>query len=153
MKPDNRLCRMLHVLIHLDRHASPATSESIASMLRTNPVVIRRTMAGLRDAGHVTSEKGHGGGWRLAQALSQITLLDIHRALGERTLFTVGLANSSPTCVAEQAANQAIAGALQEAQRVLEERLAAITLEAVAKDFDRLVAEMGEPPTDWPAAK
>lgn len=29
-------------------------------MLGTNPVVVRRTMAGLREAGYVKSEKGHG---------------------------------------------------------------------------------------------
>jgi hypothetical protein len=27
----------------------------------TNPVVLRRVMAGLRDQGYVQSEKGHGG--------------------------------------------------------------------------------------------
>ena len=67
MRQDSRLSRMLHVLIHMDRHDGALTSEVIAAMLNTNPVVIRRTMAGLRDAGYVRSEKGHGGGWRLAR--------------------------------------------------------------------------------------
>ncbi|MBU2412232.1 MAG: Rrf2 family transcriptional regulator, partial [Gammaproteobacteria bacterium] len=81
MRKDSRLSRMLHVLIHMNQLDAPATSEKIASMLNTNPVVVRRTMAGLRDKGYVTSVKGHGGGWSLAMALSDITLLDIHNAL------------------------------------------------------------------------
>jgi len=69
MPRDLRISRMLHVLIHMDRHLTLATSEQIADMISTNPVVVRRIMAGLRDKGIVTSEKGHGGGWRLARPL------------------------------------------------------------------------------------
>jgi DNA-binding IscR family transcriptional regulator len=48
----------------------------------TNPVVLRRTMAGSREQGYVRSEKGHGGGWTLACDLSAMTLRDIYDALG-----------------------------------------------------------------------
>ena len=37
-------------------------------IIRSNPAVFRRMMAGLRDAGYVASSKGHGGGWTLARA-------------------------------------------------------------------------------------
>ena len=40
MRNDSRLSRMLHVLIHMDRHEHSATSEMIAKMLNTNPVVV-----------------------------------------------------------------------------------------------------------------
>ncbi len=36
---------MLHVLLHMARHAEPFTSELTARMFGTNPVVVRRTMA------------------------------------------------------------------------------------------------------------
>jgi DNA-binding IscR family transcriptional regulator len=39
----------------------------MAACAMTNPVVIRRTFAGLREAGIVAATKGHGGGWRLAR--------------------------------------------------------------------------------------
>jgi DNA-binding IscR family transcriptional regulator len=61
MQLDGRLSRMLHVLIHMDRIEGPITSAQAAQMLHTNPVVVRRTMAGLREAGFVRSEKGHAG--------------------------------------------------------------------------------------------
>ncbi|HYE44453.1 MAG TPA: Rrf2 family transcriptional regulator, partial [Caulobacter sp.] len=62
MRKDSRLSRMLHVLLHMAQRHEPMTSDAIAQMLGTNPAVVRRTMAGLRDAGYVRSEKGHGGG-------------------------------------------------------------------------------------------
>lgn len=52
---------VLHVLLHMAEADGPITSERLAMMMGTNPVVVRRTMAGLRDLGLVASGKGHGG--------------------------------------------------------------------------------------------
>lgn len=144
MRQDSRLSRMLHVLIHMDRHEGALTSEAIAAMLNTNPVVIRRTMAGLRDAGYVRSEKGHGGGWRLARPLDGITLLDIHLALGEPTVFAIGPTDDDPSCLVEQAVNAALADALREAEAVLIRRLGMVTLADLAADFDRRFTALGK---------
>ena len=38
-------------------HQGPMTSDGIAHMLGTNPVVVRRTMAGLRNSGYVGSSR------------------------------------------------------------------------------------------------
>jgi DNA-binding IscR family transcriptional regulator len=67
------------------------TSDEIGAMLGTNPVVVRRTMAGLRARGYVSSEKVTGGGWRLARPLEQLTLLDIYEAIGEPAMFAAAL--------------------------------------------------------------
>ncbi len=45
--------------------------DTIAQMLGTNPVVVRRTMALLKEQGYVSSEKGHRGGWKLARPLAE----------------------------------------------------------------------------------
>ena len=82
MRRDSRLSGVLHVLLHMAERTGPATSEMLAKAMDTNPVVIRRIMAGLRDQGYVRSEKGHGGGWTLACDLSKVTLRDIYTALG-----------------------------------------------------------------------
>src|SRR5690606_31097616 len=87
MRNDSRLSRMLHVLLHMARHDGPMKSETIGTMLGTNPVVVRRTLAGLRDAGYVRSEKGHGGGWGIACDLERVSLLDVYRAVGGPRLF------------------------------------------------------------------
>jgi DNA-binding IscR family transcriptional regulator len=136
MPNDNRLSRLLHLLIHLDRHEGAATSERLAAMLSTNPVVVRRMMAGLREMGLVTSEKGHGGGWALARPLSAITLLDVHRALGSPAAFAIGIARDDPVCLVEQAVNARLSGAMKEAESLLLSRFAAVTLADLADDFE-----------------
>lgn len=128
---------MLHVLIHMERRGEPATSEDIAKMLGTNAVVVRRTMAGLRNEGYVRSEKGHGGGWVLARGLNDITLLDVHRAIGNPSVFTIGVEQENPACLVEQAVNAALADALRQAEKILLERLGGVTLADLAKDVDR----------------
>ena len=136
MASDLRLSRMLHVLLHMARAEGPMTSETIAKMLGTNPVVVRRTMAGLRDAGYVRSEKGHGGGWAIAADLDTVTLLDIHRAVGDPPLVALGMAHPSPDCAVEAVVNAALADALREAEARLVARLGSVTLAALAREFE-----------------
>src|SRR5689334_4124818 len=141
MKRDSRLSGVLHVLLHMAERDAPVTSEVLAKAMETNPVVIRRVMAGLREQGYVRSEKGHGGGWTLARSLAQISLLDVYRALGEPTVFAIGEAGDDPKCLVEQAANAALRSALSEAEALLMKRLAEVTLADLARDFDRRHAE------------
>ncbi|MFB9951463.1 Rrf2 family transcriptional regulator [Rhizobium puerariae] len=136
MRRDSRLSRMLHVLIHMDRHEGAATSETIARMLDANPVVIRRTMAGLREKGYVRSGKGHGGGWTLGRSLQEMTLLDIYQAVGEPPVFAMGPACDSPQCLVEQAVDAALADAFAEAEKLLLERFGHVTLADIAEDFE-----------------
>jgi Rrf2 family protein len=135
MRQDGRLSRMLHVLIHMGRHDGAMTSEMIAQMLDANPVVIRRTMAGLREEGYVSSVKGHGGGWTLARPLEKLTLLDIYRAVGEPSIFAVGPAHDMPGCVIEQAVNGTLTDVFNEAEELLRKRFAGVTLADIAGGF------------------
>lgn len=134
MKRDSRLSVALHVLLHMDQcGGQPVTSEQMAAWAMTNPVVIRRTFAGLRRAGIVRSAKGHGGGWTLGRDSSAITLAQIQDALGE-SLLALGKAEESPGCAVEQAVNAALDEAVAEARALLSRRLATITLADLAAD-------------------
>jgi len=144
MRKDSRLSRMLHLLLHMSKFDKPTTSEAIAGMLGTNPVVIRRTLAGLREHGYVASEKGHGGGWVLARPLEEITLLDIHRALGTPETFAIGNAQDNPTCAIERSVNAALGEAFLEAEKLLFERMQAITLAMLAEEFNARYDEWKE---------
>jgi len=134
MPTDNRLSRMLHVLIHMDHIGGPVTSETISRMLDTNPVVVRRTMGGLRSAGFLTSVKGHGGGWTLARPLDEVTLRDIHTALGSPRVFAIGLSDDNPQCLVEQAVNLALKDAMEEAEQSLLSRFGEVTIGALSRD-------------------
>jgi len=127
----------LHLLLHLDEAEEAMTSESLGPMLGIHPVVVRRTMAGLRDAGIVHSEKGHGGGWSLSRTLSSITLGDVYDVLGVRTPFSIGPRVESPGCLVEQAVNHALNDALQRAESALQAQLRTVSLADLAAEVCR----------------
>ena len=140
MKRDDRLSNTLHALLHMADFAGPMTSEALSACLRTNPVVVRRTMAGLRDMGLVTSERGHGGGWRLARDLGEVTLLKVAEALGETTLLATPKLVDHAGCLVEVAVTNALAEAHAAANALLIARLGEVTLADLADDFHRRMA-------------
>jgi Rrf2 family protein len=144
MRRDSRLSVALHVLLHMSETGGVVTSGALGPMMKTNPVVLRRTMAGLRDAGIVQSEKGHGGGWSLARQLDAVTLADVYDALGMSAPFNIDNREQRPTCLLEQAVNRALDAALAEVEARLRQRLRRITVADVMADAGPGVKRLGE---------
>lgn len=119
MSCDTRFARLLHVLVHMDLRGGTTTSSTLADMLHTNEVVVRRTMAALRTAGMVTSAGGRNGGWALARPLNTITAKDVYNAIAHGTVFTIGPAKDNPACPVELAANQLVVDAMNEGEKAL----------------------------------
>lgn len=146
MNLDSRLSSVLHLLLHLMEAQQPVPSERLATALNGNPVVVRRTMAGLRAGGLVRSEKGHGGGWTLACDPAETSVLDVYRALGSPTLFAMGHRSENPSCLIEQAVNVALDDAFREAEARITSTMSTLTLAALATDFQhRLEPYRGGP--------
>jgi Rrf2 family protein len=141
MKLKGRLSAVLHALLHMAHRGGPMTSDELAACLRTHPVVVRRTMAGLREAGFVVSERGHGGGWVLARDLASVTLLDVQMAVGDaESAAAEGESLHADGCVIEQSVQRALAGSLREAEALLVKRLGEVTLADLSADFNRAMA-------------
>ena len=126
MNRDSRLSVALHVLLHMQEMDGPITSETLGSMIDTNPDVIRRTLGGLRDAGLVAAGKGHGGGWSLATDLDAVSLANVYESLGVSSAFGIGLREEAPRCPLEREVNRAVGDALAEAEAHLMERFRSI---------------------------
>jgi DNA-binding IscR family transcriptional regulator len=148
MKRDSRLSGILHVILHMAQQDGPATSETLAGAMQTNPVVIRRIMAGLRDQRIVRSEKGHGGGWTLTCDLHAVTLRDIYDAIGGPSLLAIGNRTEAPGCLVEQAVNAALDTACRDAEALLLSRLGDVTLAMLSADFDARLARRPTPEKD-----
>jgi DNA-binding IscR family transcriptional regulator len=119
----------------------PMTSETLAACMGTNPVVVRRTMGLLREVGIVSSARGHAGGWTISVDLYAITLRQLHEALGEPAIFAIGNRNETPACLVEQSVNAVLDDAFAEAQALLLNRFASVTLGDLAADFTRRHAQ------------
>ena len=138
MPRSTRFSVAIHALAHLVDAPEPVTSGQLASCIGTNPVVVRRTLAGLRDAGVVTSERGAGGGWALARDPRRISLRDVYAALGERLLQGIDVTgpgvHRAPggTCTIQRTVAGTLDEFLDDAEALLAVRLARITLAELA---------------------
>ena len=151
MNKDTRLSDVLHVLLHMGQVDEPLTSEVLARSMGTNPAVFRRTMAGLREAGHVVSGKGHGGGWRLARPLGEITLLSVYEALGRPTLFAIGNRSDTPNCLVQKNVNVALADTMRQAEALFIARFGEVTLDTLMPSSRVPLAVHGRGPAGEPA--
>lgn len=114
----------------------PLTSEELAGYLNTNPVLVRRVLAGLRERGYVASGKGHGGGWVLSCDLAAVSLHDVYEAVGSPTVFAMGNRVDNPQCLVERAVNQSLSAAFDEAEALLIARFRDVTLADLSALFN-----------------
>lgn len=139
MNNSSRYTVAIHVLTLL-AYCGPAslTSEFIASSVNTNPVVIRRVLARLREAGLVASQAGPGGGWQLLRSPGKITLRDIYAAIEGSTLFPLHSATPNPQCPVGSTIQSALEGHFLSAQHVLEKDLHRTTVAQLVMDVKAL---------------
>ena len=134
MKRNSRLSLALHTLSHMAGDpARVRTSSDIADHAGTNPVVVRRVLGRLREAGLLTSEKGHAGGWRLARDPKGITLADVYLALDE-SLIAPEDEDLVPECSVEHALHRRVTGVMKEIEQNLIARLGETTISEVRGD-------------------
>lgn len=143
MQISSRFTVAVHILLCID-HFSPAnkvTSSFIASSVQVNPVVIRRTLGQLKEAGLVSVEAGVGGAF-LAKPLEKITLLDVFNAVDSVNDQLFSFHDSpNPTCPVGRNIHTVLDGELVAAQKALENRLAQTTLADLSNQMEALIAE------------
>jgi Rrf2 family protein len=123
----------VHILTLLAATPDQAqTSEFIAGSVNTNPVVIRRLLGLLREAGIVESQGGHGGGWRLVRPAGRVTLLDVLRAVepkGETIALHRGRPN--PLCPVGRNIQDVLTRLYGEVERRMDDLLARTTVAGI----------------------
>src|SRR3954453_102594 len=134
----------IHIMtIFALKPGEPLTSEFIACSVNTNPVVIRRLLGSLRDAGIVESKTGVGGGWSLLVDPERITLLDILRAVEPHNeIFALHRSEPNPECPCGLHIQGVLTEVYDKVQEGMSRQLAGITIACIArKILDRLDAE------------
>jgi DNA-binding IscR family transcriptional regulator len=112
------------------------SSEFLASSVNTNPAVIRKLMGMLKKAGLIEVHPGIAGA-KLAKELSDITLLDVYKAVNvvqEKELFSIH-ENPNPDCPVGRNIQNTIEPLFTTAQLAMEKVLRSLTLEDVVKDI------------------
>lgn len=89
MAANTRFAVAVHVLAALAWLEGSQTSEALSESVRTNPVVVRRILHRLVEAGIVHAQAGRHGGFRLAKEPRAIRLDAVWRAVEDDGMFAV----------------------------------------------------------------
>ena len=108
-------------------------SEQVAESVNTNPVVIRRMLCELAEAGLVVSQTGSLGGSRLAHNPAETTLLDVYKALEYQGVFSLHRQPPSKDCPVGVNIETVLGDVMQEVDSAVEHVLAKITINDVVQ--------------------
>jgi Rrf2 family protein len=111
----------------------PLKSEQVAESVNTNPVVIRRMLCELAEAGLVVSQTGSLGGSRLANDPAETTLLDVYQALECGGVFSLHRQPPSQDCPVGVNIETVLGEVLAEVDAAVEQVLAKITIKDVVQ--------------------
>ena len=138
MSISSRFSVAIHILclLAINKDKATNTSEYLAGSVNTNPVVIRKVMSMLKGAGLVHVRAGVAGA-KLAKELSEITLLEVYKAVNvvaENDLFS-SHEHPNPECIVGRNIQQSLTKQFSAAQKAMEHSLEIVTLEDVVQDI------------------
>jgi Rrf2 family protein len=134
MSTNSRFAVAVHVLSLMAWSGEePLKSEQVAESVNTNPVVIRRMLLELAEAGLVVSQTGSLGGSRLANDPAKTTLLDIYRALECGGVFSLHRQPPSRDCPVGVNIETVLGNVLMEVDSAVEKVLEKITIDDVVQ--------------------
>ena len=128
MNTNQQFSVSVHILAILAAYPNtPVTSETIAESVDTNPVVIRRIMAHLRQHGLVDSRPGASGGWHLLHDPASINLREVYRAIRHENVLALHQ-HPNPDCPIGGQIRATLGPVFDEAQDSLEAALEHFTI-------------------------
>ena len=137
MSISSRFAVGIHILALIEINKDGvSSSEFLAGSVNTNPAVIRKIMGMLKKAGLINVQPGIAGA-ELAKNLSDITLLDVYKAVNvvkDKELFSIH-ESPNPACAVGRNIQNAIEPLFFSAQTALEKVLEHVTIEDVVKDI------------------
>lgn len=140
MQISSRFTIAIHMLSCMDvfKDEYKVTSDLLASSINVNPVIIRKILSQLKDAGLIEVKRGPGGA-TIARPLDEISFFDIYQAVDcieENTLFHFH-ENPSMDCPVGRNIHCVLDDKLHRVQAAMEQELKSITLADLSSDLGK----------------
>ena len=140
MQISSRFTIAIHMLACMDvfKDEYKITSDFLASSINVNPVIIRKILSQLKDAGLIEVKRGPGGA-AIAKPLDEITFFDVYQSVDcieENTLFHFH-ENPNPDCPVGKNIHQVLDDKLLRIQAAMEQELKSITLADMDTELEK----------------
>ena len=132
MAANSQFSMAVHILTLLARAGNEnLKSEYVAGSVNTNPVVIRRILSQLGQAGLVASQTGAAGGTRLARDPGEISLCEIYKAVSCGEVFALHNRAPNQDCPVGRNIEAVLCNLQKEIDSTVGDKLRQYTLEDV----------------------
>ena len=136
MQISSRFTMAIHMFACIDTFTDrKMTSDFMAASIGTNPVIVRKLLQQLKAAGLIEVSRGTGG-VTVTKPLDEITFLDVYKAVEctpDEQLFHFH-ENPNPKCPVGKNIHHVLDDRLNQVQKAMEDKLAAMTLADVKND-------------------
>lgn len=145
MQISSRFTIAIHMLACMDvfKDEHKITSDFLAFSINVNPVIIRKILSQLKDAGLIEVKRGPGGA-AIARPLDEITFFDVYRSvecIEENTLFHFH-ENPNPECPVGKNIHHVLDDKLLRIQDAMERELKTITLADMKSDLKKYLEKV-----------
>ncbi|GIE81877.1 Rrf2 family transcriptional regulator [Actinoplanes philippinensis] len=135
MAANSRVTIAAHALAWLElarqRGRPWLTSDEVAASVKTNPVILRRSLGDLHKAGLVRSRRGAGAGFSLARPAEEITMLDVWNAVSPEPLLALHRTEPNQECPVGAGIKPALTDTYDEATEAFRAALARRTIAGI----------------------
>jgi Rrf2 family protein len=139
MAANSQFAVAIHVLSILAKSGEERVkSDYIAGSVNTNPVVIRRLLSNLQEAGLVVSQVGAAGGTTLARQPKDIRLSEVYNALPCGEVFALHSKEPNQDCPIGKNMAAFLCGLQKEVDRSIDEKLRQYSLRDVIEHIEEV---------------
>ena len=144
MQISSRFTVALHIFACVEtfKDKYKVTSDFLAASINTNPVIIRKILVQLKNAGLIAVARGTGG-ITVTKPLSNITFYDVYQAIEpveNGDLFRFHEA-PNPACPVGRNIHALLDGKLKAIQNAMEDEMRRYTLADIQADLSEILAE------------
>ena len=123
----------VHIMTMLAFSGEKLDSQTLAASVNTNPVVVRRLLRALCQAGLVSTESGRHGGSRLRKVPARISLLEIYNAVEPRAVIAINRRRAARHCPVSCQMKNIMASVAAGADDAVRRHLREITLQRLLR--------------------
>ena len=142
MQISSRFTIALHIFacVEVFKDEYRITSDFLAGSINTNPVIIRKILTKLKNAGLITVARGTGG-IEVTKPLKEITFYDVYVAiepLENNELFNFHK-NPNPKCPVGKNIHKLLDSKLETIQKTMEDEMKKYTLEGLKNEIQEIL--------------
>ncbi|NML72123.1 Rrf2 family transcriptional regulator [Chryseobacterium sp. RP-3-3] len=134
---NTRFATAIHIMTLLAKSPQEwLTSEWMAGSINVNPVIVRKEISVLREAGLIASRQGKDGGSQLAKSVDQISISEIYRAVKNTEVLGKKNQNPNPACSVGKEINNHLNTLFEETDQLVTQFLGDKSLKEFSEQFE-----------------